>query len=182
MVVEDYNPLWAGDFISLKKIYEKELSSIKAVEHVGSTSIEGMRAKPIIDIDIVVESEAELERTIGELAKIGYAHVGDQGIKGREAFKRNGDAKIPVLDDIGHHLYVCLDSNEEYRRHVKFRDTLRNTPNLVKEYNDIKAAILRKVGNDNRAGYVDTKDKEYKWFFEKVLNPECGNRRENGGM
>ena len=55
-------------------------------------------------------------------------------------------------------------------RHLKFRDKLRSTPELVAEYNKIKEEILAKVGVDNRAGYVQMKENEYKWFFDKVID------------
>ena len=165
MVVEKYNPKWAEQFQTLKKFLEKNTTEYISIEHVGSTSIPGMNAKPIIDIDIVVEDTLQFLKLKDELEKIGYVHEGDRGISGREAFDQE---KVPV--SIDHHLYVCVKDNAELKRHIKFRDKLRVTPDLVDEYNKIKEEILAKVGADNRAGYVQMKEEEYKWFFEKVLS------------
>ena len=165
MVVEKYNPKWVEQFRVLKEFLEKNTTEYISIEHVGSTSISGMNAKPIIDIDIVVEDASQFQRLKEELSKIGYVHEGDRGIPGREAFDHEN---VPL--DIDHHLYVCVKDNAELLRHLKFRDKLRSSPELVNEYNKIKEEILAKVGADNRAGYVQMKEKEYKWFFEKVLS------------
>ena len=171
MVIEKYNPLWPEQFNTLKTIYEQNCTQYISIEHVGSTSIPGMSAKPIIDIDIVVEDETQFLRLKEELAKLGYSHEGNYGIPGREAFKLEG-IKSPVyetLTGIDHHLYVCTKDNAELLRHLKFRNKLRTSPALVDQYNKIKEEILLKVGPDNRAGYVHMKETDYKWFFEQVL-------------
>ena len=165
MVVEKYNPKWIEQFRTLKEFLEKNATEYNSIEHVGSTSIPGMNAKPIIDIDVVVEDAAQFLKLKEELSKIGYVHEGDRGILGREAFDHEN---VPV--SIDHHLYVCVKDNAELLRHLKFREKLRANPELVNEYNKIKEEILAKVGNDNRAGYVQMKEEEYKWFFEKVLS------------
>ena len=165
MVVEKYNPKWVEQFLAIKEFLEKNTTEYISIEHVGSTSIPGMNAKPIIDIDIVVEDAAQFQQLKEELSKIGYVHEGDRGIPGREAFDHEN---VPL--SIDHHLYVCAKDNAELKRHLKFRDKLRATPELVNEYNRIKEEILAKVGNDNRDGYVQMKEEEYKWFFEKVLS------------
>ena len=165
MVVEKYNPKWVEQFQTLKEFLEKNVTEYISIEHVGSTSIPGMNAKPIIDIDVVVEDAAQFLKLKDELSKIGYVHEGDCGIPGREAFDNE---KVPV--SIDHHLYVCVKDNAELMRHLKFREKLRANPELVDEYNKIKEEILSKVGIDNRAGYVQMKEEEYKWFFEKVLS------------
>ncbi len=123
-----------------------------------------MKAKPIIDIDVIVQDKAQFLSVKEDLEKIGYGHKGDLGISGREAFDVDN---VPI--EIAHHLYVCEKDNPELLRHIAFRNRLRETPALVDEYNSIKEEILLKVGTDNRAAYVDMKEKEYKWFFEKVL-------------
>ena len=86
-----YNPLWKNQFDEIKSVLMKHINiaSIE-IEHVGSTSILGLRAKPIIDLDIILEEDKYLmERVINKLNEIGYNHVGDLGVNGREAFKKN---------------------------------------------------------------------------------------------
>jgi len=68
-----------------------------AIEHVGSTSVEGLAAKPIIDIDIVISDYSVLEEVVRRLSKIGYEHEGNLGIEGREAFRYEGKCKRQVL-------------------------------------------------------------------------------------
>ena len=79
------------------------------VEHVGSTAVPGLAAKPIIDLDIVIASETDLPRVIFLLGELGYVHLGDLGIDGREAFGRP-TSDIPRLGEsrqwFSHHLYV----------------------------------------------------------------------------
>ena len=164
MVIQKYNPKWEEDFLEIKGFLEKNVTEYISIEHVGSTSVPGMNAKPVIDIDVVVEDREQFLRLKVQLEKLGYVHEGDRGISGREAFD---DSKVPI--QIEQHLYVCQKDNAELLRHLKFRDKLRANPELVKEYNGIKKEILSKVGEDNRAGYVQMKENEYKWFFDKVL-------------
>ena len=165
MVIQKYNPKWEEDFLEIKGFLEKNVTEYISIEHVGSTSVPGMNAKPVIDIDVVVEDREQFLRLKVQLEKLGYVHEGDRGISGREAFD---DSKVPI--QIEQHLYVCQKDNAELLRHLKFRDKLRANPELVKEYNGIKQEILSKVGEDNRAGYVQMKENEYKWFFDKVLS------------
>ena len=99
----------------------------------GSTSVEGLSAKPIIDIDVVIPDRDCLNDVISALRKIGYEHEGDQGIPGREAFKYKGKEHLRK-----HHLYVCAQDSEELKRHIAFRDYLRNDPEAVAEYSRIK--------------------------------------------
>ena len=108
MVVEKYNPKWIEQFQTLKEFLEENASEYISIEHVGSTSIPGMNAKPIIDIDVVVEDAAQFLKLKEELEKIGYVHEGDRGISGREAFDNEN-----VAINIDHHLYVCVKDNAE---------------------------------------------------------------------
>ena len=169
MVVFEYDKKWPDDFLKIKNELNKVLTVQSVVEHVGSTSIPGMKAKPIIDIDVGLENWDDFERVKSELSTIGYDHEGDLGIKGREAFGRNGQVHNEVLDSIEHHLYVCSINNEEFNRHILFRDYLRSHNEARDRYNQIKEEILAKVGADNRAGYVQMKEEEYRDFFEGII-------------
>jgi GrpB-like predicted nucleotidyltransferase (UPF0157 family) len=176
MVVQEYDASWPERFERLKAAIAKSLSRYLAIEHVGSTSIPGMCAKPIIDIDVVIEKADDFETARDELIAAGYLYVGDMGIPGREAFRRRASGQkappraIDPLDEIEHHLYVCAKGNRELDRHLRFRDALRRDENLRREYRNIKLEILGKVGFDNRDGYAEMKEDQYKWFFEKVLD------------
>ena len=169
MVVELYNEKWPEMFNDIKSILSKALTHYESIEHIGSTSIPGMIAKPIIDIDIIIENEGSFEIVKKELGMLGYEHVGDQEIPGREVFKRIETINQPILNHIKHHLYVCVIDSQELKRHIMFRDRLRNSESLRNQYNEIKEEILKRVGENNREGYVELKEKEYRWFFESVI-------------
>ena len=169
MVVVDYDKKWIDDFLKIKNELNKVLTVSCQMQHVGSTSIPGMKAKPIIDIDVGLENWNDFEAVKKALAAIGYEHEGDRGIKGREAFGRNGSVHNKILDSIDHHLYVCSYENEEYKRHILFRDYLRNHTDARDRYNQIKEEILVKVGSDNRSGYVQMKEDNYRDFFEEII-------------
>ena len=133
-VVLPYDEAWESDFEKIKAEIESAVGDlIIGIEHVGSTSVEGMSAKPCIDIDVVIKDESVLAAVIHRLALVGYIHEGDLGIKGREAFKY---ANKPHLRN--HHLYVCPQDSEELRRHIAFRDFLRTSPEAVKKYSEAK--------------------------------------------
>ncbi len=85
--VEEYNLEWNDWFEQLKTYFENYLSNLViCIEHVGSTAIPNMVAKPIIDMDIVIKEES-FNEVKAKLEEIGYLHQGDLGIKEREAFK-----------------------------------------------------------------------------------------------
>ena len=169
MVIVKYNKDWPEDFLKIKNELLKVLTMPCQVQHVGSTSIPGMKAKPIIDIDVGLENWGNFEKVKKALAEIGYEHEGDKGITGREAFCRDGKVHNEILDSIDHHLYVCSVDNEEYKRHILFRDYLRRHAEARDRYNQIKEEILAKVGPENRAGYVQMKEDEYRDFFEEII-------------
>lgn len=169
MVVVEYVKEWPQDFLKIKTELQKAITVMSNIQHVGSTSIPGMKAKPIIDIDVGLENWSDFEAVKRALAEIGYEYEGDRGIKGREAFCRNGKVQNKILDNIDHHLYVCSVDNEEYKRHILFRDYLRNHDEARDRYNQIKEEILAKVGPENRSGYVQMKEDEYRVFFEGII-------------
>jgi len=168
-VICPYNKEWISMFQDLSDFLKLKLETYIRIEHVGSTSIPGMDAKPVIDIDIEIPSKAVFKQIKKELEVIGYIYCGDLGIEGREAFIRseNGDS---VLDTISHNLYVCASDNDEYKRHILFREKLKSNKKLREEYKAIKYEILEKVGSNNRQGYVKMKENHYKSFFKIVLS------------
>ena len=168
MVIVPYDEKWSKDFCNIKSVLLKYLSIPVIIEHVGSTSIVGMYAKPIIDLVIAID-KSEFQIIKNDLFKIGYIHEGDLGIIGREAFKRENIIKYQYLDEIIHHLYVCSLDNTEYKRFILFRNYLRNHSDKRDEYKKIKMEIIDKYGQDNREKYVSIKENEYKWFFENII-------------
>ena len=133
VAVLPYNKAWKQSFIDIRAEIQDALGELALeIEHVGSTSVEGLSAKPIIDIDVVIKEEM-LDDVVTALKRIGYRHEGNLGIAGREAFKYDGKEHLQK-----HHLYVCPQDSAELRRHIAFRDYLRSHPEAVREYSRIK--------------------------------------------
>lgn len=138
VIVKDYNPNWVDAFHHIKLELEAILKDkIIAIEHVGSTSIPNLAAKPIIDIDIVIDNNINEVKSL--LEQLNYIHEGDLGVKGREAFKYTNKTHL-----MKHHLYVCQKNSCELKRHLQFRDYLKNHPEDVKAYGDLKKELALK--------------------------------------
>lgn len=163
VVVEPYNMEWKSDFIAIRDELDAVLKDIVLkIEHVGSTSVEGLSAKPVIDVDVVIKDTTVLPDVISALQTIGYFHEGDLGIPGREAFKYEGKEYLRK-----HHLYVCSQDSEELKRHITFRDYLRSNPDAVEEYSKIKeeAANLYPWDIDK---YIEHKSPVIEMIYKRI--------------
>ena len=159
VVVLPYDEQWKRDFLKIKAELVNALGQLAiGIEHVGSTSVKGLSAKPIIDIDVVIRDYTVLEDVVSALGKIGYQHEGNLGIAGREAFKYDGKEYLQK-----HHLYVCPEDSPELKRHIAFRDYLRAHPDAVWEYSRIKEEGAKQYPNDIER-YMEDKSP----FIEKI--------------
>ena len=150
--VVPYDKEWSKAFDTIKNEIKTAAGHlITTVEHVGSTSVPGMSAKPCIDIDVVIKDYSVFDAVVKSLAQLGYEHEGDLGIKDREAFKYSGKPHL-----MKHHLYVCPQYSAELHRHVTFREFLRNNPDAVKRYSEVKE-IAAKLYPDDIDGYIQYK-------------------------
>ena len=137
--VVDHDPAWADRFEAIRARLAPALAGIAVgIEHVGSTAVPGLAAKPIIDIDVVVADAADLPEAIRRLGELGYAHLGDLGVRDREAFRRPPGSER-------HNLYVCLAGGEGLRNHLALRDHLRGHPDAVRAYGDLKRRLAREA-------------------------------------
>jgi GrpB-like predicted nucleotidyltransferase (UPF0157 family) len=143
-------------------LHEALLPLACRIEHVGSTAVAGLAAKPIIDIDIIYPAAAFFEPFIPALSAIGYHHHGDQGIAGRQVFKRSGRINHSVLDGIRHHLYVCCEGNAALERHLLFRDALRSNEAARLEYEIMKYKLAEEA---------EQHQKIYARLKEVMVNP-----------
>jgi GrpB-like predicted nucleotidyltransferase (UPF0157 family) len=149
VVISDYDPSWPSLFASLASSVSAALGPvIVRVEHVGSTAVPGLPAKPIIDLDVVVQP-ADVGKAVRRLSGLGYAHLGDLGVTGREAF--TAPAGTPA-----HHLYVCPIGSPALAEHLRFRDSLRADAELAAEYGLLKQHLAARFGSD-RDGYCQAK-------------------------
>lgn len=174
MLIQPYQTCWPEQFEQLNAELLKALPPEVHIEHVGSTSVPGLAAKPIIDLDMVYfPGEIAFSLIKTALENIRYEHRGNQGIPGREVFRRAAGGFHPVLDHISHHLYVCPAESPELLNHLQFRDYLRSHPEACQEYAALKYALANEAGQD-RKRYALLKEERAKTFFEKIkrLNEE----------
>jgi GrpB-like predicted nucleotidyltransferase (UPF0157 family) len=150
VVIADYDAGWPALFECLAEPVRAAVASLGArVEHVGSTSVPGLAAKPLIDIDVVVPSPADVPEAIERLRALGYVYQGDKGITGREAFLWPAGAPV-------HHLYVVVEGGDPYTSRIRFRDRLRRDRGMAEEYGALKRRLADEHGAD-RLGYTDAK-------------------------
>ena len=139
-----YDENWKSDFKKIRREIECAIGNlIVGIEHVGSTSVEGLSAKPCIDIDIIIKDYSVFDSVVEKLETIGYIHEGNLGIPDREAFKYSNKPHLQK-----HHLYVCPQYSEELRRHITFRNFLKTSPESVKKYSSIKEAAAKLFPDD----------------------------------
>jgi GrpB-like predicted nucleotidyltransferase (UPF0157 family) len=142
VTVVDYDPSWPAVFEQLRAtIWPSVRDLATTIEHVGSTSVVGLAAKPIIDMTIVVPTAREMEPAIDRLAALGYRHRGDLGVPGREAFARPEGTPA-------HHLYACVEGNLGLRNPLAMRDHLRRNPSAAREYGALKKQLAARFPDD----------------------------------
>lgn len=144
-----YDPKWKEEFERIQTHLDALLTTlILDIHHVGSTSVETMSAKPIIDISI--EYESHLEQIIQILEQNNYIYEGEKGIKDRHSFKQ--------LDYTfyEHHLYVCLKGSDNLVNQLLLKRALQNHPEFRKQYSEIKQQLIQ-ANNKDRVLYTESK-------------------------
>jgi GrpB-like predicted nucleotidyltransferase (UPF0157 family) len=149
IVVVEYDPAWPKLFEALRAPVAHALGNVAlAIEHIGSTSVRGLAAKPIIDIAVVVRAHG-VATAIARLAPLGYVHKGDLGIPGREAMRHPPGSPR-------HHLYVCPEGNLGLANPLAVRDYLRVNPEAARAYGELKKRLAIEFADDVD-GYVEAK-------------------------
>ena len=134
IVVSDYDPDWPSWFETIHRNLWPIVDGLAIrIDHVGSTAVAGLAAKPIIDLDIVVGSLDEVGPVIGRLALTGCHWRGDLGVVGREAF-----GPLPMEGLPAHHLYLVVENNRAHVDHWLLRDFLREDPKARERYAALK--------------------------------------------
>jgi GrpB-like predicted nucleotidyltransferase (UPF0157 family) len=160
VIIVDYDPSWPA-------LYEKERGQILgivghkilAIEHIGSTAVPGLGAKPIIDIMAGVHKQADADECLLPLQKIGYTHVTPEP-DNSEWFYCLGKGH----HSIGYHLHLAKFPSDHWNRQLVFRDYLRSHPDVAEEYYRLKIELSEGYGS-NRDGYTEAKTA----FIEKVI-------------
>ncbi|QMV84845.1 GrpB family protein [Corynebacterium hindlerae] len=135
--VVPYSDEWPTHFAEVASELHRALETVPvvAIEHVGSTAVPGLAAKPVLDIDIIVERQ-HVDAAISALATAGYVHRGDLGVTDREAFTAPDN-------DPARHVYLCVEDTLHLRNHLAFRDVLRQRSDLREKYSAVKMHLAR---------------------------------------
>ncbi len=156
-----HSPLWARRFANEKRRLARYLPRPgPIIEHIGSTAIPDLDAKPIIDIAVSIPSLARLPTYIRALESAGYTYRGEYGLPGRHFFVRGA----PVT----HHLHIVDRASPHWTRWLAFRDYLRMVPEEAKAYNTFKRQLARKYAHD-RDAYTKAKTPFVNALLEKAL-------------
>ena len=144
IAVVDHDPAWTDWFAQLRdRIWPAVEAHAVRIDHVGSTAVPGLAAKPIIDMDVVVAEDAAVRPVIEALRPLGYQWRGDLGVEGRQSFKHLGDDALPE-----HHLYLVVDGSPAHQDHVLLRDLLRSDPDACARYAALKRRNVEVAGGD----------------------------------
>ncbi len=170
--VVPYNPKWKDAFEQAKRAYEDVLRGIECqIEHVGSTSVQGLWAKPILDIDIIVQDVETSRKVIEALLTLGYEHVGNYGVKNREVMNPTDSYEPEKVTSMEHHLYVCMEGSENVINHLLIRKHLRENPRAVEAYSRLKRQLATDYTYDIDS-YIDGKTALILGFLEAEGMPE----------
>jgi GrpB-like predicted nucleotidyltransferase (UPF0157 family) len=159
LIIEDYNSNWLKQFEEEKvKLQEILANKVIAIEHIGSTAVEGLGAKPILDIAIGVNDLNVVSEFIELLTPIGYEFVYHKNFPERRFF-RKGQWGAGT-----HHLHFYLFEGEDWNNQMLFRNYLRTHPDALKEYQQLKINLAKKFRFD-RASYTENKAA----YIQKVI-------------
>lgn len=161
----EYQDTWPGQFLSVAEEVRSAIAVRSAViEHIGSTSVPGLCAKPVLDILVGVTSLAEAEAGVPALFAAGFLYRPEyeQAIPDRRYFARP-EGPLPRV-----HLHAVLLDGALWRQHLGFRDALRQDPRLARSYAALKRHLAMRHGSDKSA-YTEAKAP----FIRQVLAALC---------
>ncbi|MDP3450988.1 MAG: GrpB family protein [Anaerolineaceae bacterium] len=163
IVIESYCSKWPELFTKEAELIQCVIGNyFTVIEHIGSTAVPGLAAKPIIDMLIGVKSLADTPHFIAPLQQLGYVYVPEHEAElpeRRYLYKQKDDEDT-------FHLHMVEPESEFFRRHIAFRDYLRTHSEVVAEYTSLKRRLAREFGSD-RSGYTDAKT-EFIQSIEKL--------------
>ncbi|MEO3946013.1 GrpB family protein [Gorillibacterium sp. CAU 1737] len=149
--VVEYNPEWPKQFkLDRARIIEVLGDQALAVEHIGSTSVAGLPAKPILDIAVAVKDLRAADSFVEPLQSIGYEYVPKEEFPKRRFF-RKGEWRKGT-----HHLHVYELASEEWENQLGFRNYLRNHPDALRQYAELKKKLAH-LYPDDRITYTNEK-------------------------
>ena len=166
--VVSYIPQWAQLFEQEKTVLLEQAGSvIERVHHIGSTSVVGLSAKPVIDIILEVTSLEDLDRVQSVFEGLGYQAMGEYGIPQRRFYMKGGECR-------SHHIHAFCAGHSHVQRHLAFRDYLRAHPQALLEYQALKIKTAASCNNDieqycdGKNDFIKTHEaKALKWLAER---------------
>lgn len=156
---EDWKKKFDEEAILLQHIFGLE---IQIIHHIGSTSVERLSSKPIIDMMPIVRDIRKIDAYNSAMIAIGYEPKGENGLPGRRYFQKGGDNRT-------HHVHMYELGNPEIERHLVFRDFLRVHSIIARKYGDLKEALVEQFPYDIDA-YINGKDKLAKEIEKQALH------------
>ncbi|MFJ7971126.1 GrpB family protein [Psychrobacillus sp. NPDC096389] len=151
VIVEAYSADWKKKFEDEAILLQKSFGSeIQMIYHIGSTSVNGLSAKPIIDIMPVVRDITIMDEYNDQMAAIGYEPKGENGLPGRRYFQKGGNNRT-------HHVHIYEVGNPGIERHLAFRDYLSTHANAKKDYGDLKEELAKQFPYDIES-YINGKE------------------------
>ncbi len=169
VVVEPYDSAWPRLFAVESAVVAEALRpTLVAIHHIGSTSIAGIYAKPIIDMLAEVAALGEVDLRVDEMTQLGYEARGEFGISGRRYFRKDNSKGVREYQ-----LHVFLSSSDEVERHLAFRDFLRTHPDQAMQYSEMKQRLAREHPEDIGA-YIEGKDPFIKEIERRALGWRLG--------
>ena len=160
--VVEYDPFWAEAFRTESATIKSALEGLVIrLHHIGSTSVPGLMAKPVIDILIEAKDVADLDEYDDAMKAIGYLPRGEFGIPGRRFYLKG-------LYDRTHHIHAFNCDTPDVIRHIAFRDYLIAHKDVAAEYALLKSRLADACNNDNDA-YCDDKEAFVQEHEKKAL-------------
>lgn len=168
-----YRPEWRSDFLREAAALRAALVSLEITfHHIGSTSIEGMRAKPIIDLLGEAEDLTAVDASSDIFVALGYEAMGEYGIAGRRYFRKMDGNGVRT-----HHLHVFATGSPHVERHLAFREYLRAHSETAAAYSDLKARLTARDDAswdsyvEGKAPFIqDVEPKAIAWFKSRQLD------------
>ena len=153
VIITLYDPLWVTQYNEEAARIQLEIGEwLAGLEHVGSTAVPGLAAKPVIDILAGLRTLADAPHCIPRLQGLGYRYIPDYelDLPERRYFQKLIDGQH------SHHIHMVEVTSDFWRRHLLFRDYLRSHPDDARAYGELKLRLAEQFEND-RAAYTDAK-------------------------
>jgi GrpB-like predicted nucleotidyltransferase (UPF0157 family) len=158
--VVEYDERWPSLFAAEALRLREACATLPVtLEHVGSTAVPGLCAKPVLDILAGHPPDTPAASYVTPFRRVGYEHRGDRGIPGHQFFRR-GQPRA-------YHIHLVEQGGALWREYLAFRDVLRSDPDAKREYTELKRALAGRFSRD-REGYIDGKTTFVRTMLSRV--------------